>query len=72
VGVNKAHNSYINSHVAKYWPLIGGNFNPMYWDGANDLAIFRLHQSIPEIPLIDFFLSDKMILIYSSNKCVII
>ena len=75
MGVNKAYNQRpVYSHVTKYWPLIGRNFNPRYWGGAKGLAIFFLHQSIPEVPLIDFlkenqtglelfFLSDKLMVL---------
>ena len=48
--VNKAYNTYINSHVTKYWPLIGQNFSPRYWGGASSLAIFSftsIHSGVP-------------------------
>ena len=41
MGVNKASNQRpVYSHVTKYWPLIGRNFNPRYWGGARVLWYF--------------------------------
>ena len=79
MGVHKVSNQRpVYSHVTKYWPLIGRNFNPRYWGGAKGLSIF-LHKSIPEVQLIDFLkenqtglvlfsVSNKIILICSSNN----
>ena len=39
IGVNKAYNISLNSHMTKYWPLNVRNFNPRYWGGAKGLAL---------------------------------
>ena len=68
MGVNKASNQRpVYSHVTKYWPLIGRNFNPRYWCGAKGLLI-------PEVLSIDFLKENQtgLILFSVSNKIIML
>ena len=49
MGVNKAYNTYSNSHVTKYLSLIGWNFNPRYLGGAKGLIFVYI------IPFLRFY-----------------